>query len=71
MKCKKLMEMAEEAAKGFGLECEIEKATDVNKVLDFGAMSTPGLPVHGKLLPLGHLPGSDQARQLTAKVVGK
>lgn len=71
MKCKKLMEMAEEAAKGFGLEYEIEKVTDVNKILDFGVMSTPGLAVDGKVLSSGHLPSADQVRQLLAQAVGK
>lgn len=69
-KCKKLTELAEEAAKGLGLDYEIEKITEVTKILDFGVMSTPGLAVDGKVLSSGHLPNGDQVRRLLAQATG-
>jgi len=70
-KCKKLTELAEAAAKEMGLDAEIEKVTDISKILDFGVMSTPGLAVDGKVLLSGHLPTSDQIKRLLAQAAGR
>ncbi|NLI96048.1 MAG: thioredoxin family protein [Synergistaceae bacterium] len=70
-KCKKLVELAETAAKELGLSYEIEKVTDISKILDFGAMSTPGLALNGKVVLSGHLPSSDQIKRLLAQAAGK
>lgn len=70
-KCKKLAELAEAAAKEMGLAYEIEKVTDISKILDFGIMSTPGLAVDGKVLLSGHLPTVDQVKRLLAEATGK
>ncbi len=70
-KCKKLAELAETAAKEMGLAYEIEKVTDISKILDFGIMSTPGLAVDGKVLLSGHLPTVDQVKRLLAEATGK
>ena len=37
-KCKKLAEVAEAAAKDLGIECEIEKVTDINRIMEFGEL---------------------------------
>jgi small redox-active disulfide protein 2 len=70
-KCKKLTELAEAAAKEMGLDYEIEKVTDISKILDFGVMSTPGLAVDGKVLLSGPLPSSDQIKRLLAQAAGR
>ena len=48
-KCKKLTENAEIAAKELGITYEIEKVTDINDILNFGVMMTPGLAVDGEV----------------------
>jgi small redox-active disulfide protein 2 len=63
-KCKKLAELVEASAKELGLNCEIEKVTDIMKILDFGVMSTPGLAVDGKVLASGNVPSADQVKRL-------
>lgn len=70
-KCKKLTELAEAAANEMGLAYEIEKVTDISKILDFGIMSTPGLAVDGKVLLSGHLPTAEQVKRLLAQATGK
>jgi small redox-active disulfide protein 2 len=52
-KCKKLAENAEAAAKELGIECEIEKVTDINEIMKFGVMMTPGLAVDGDVKVVG------------------
>ena len=44
-KCQQLAENAEAAAKELGVEHEIEKVTDINDILAFGIMMTPGLAI--------------------------
>ena len=55
-KCNKLAERAEQAATESGLEYEIEKVSDINTIMDFGVMMTPGLVVNGEVKCSGKLP---------------
>ena len=49
-KCEKLYEAVEEAAKELGIEYEMEKINDINKISDMGVMATPALVVNGKVM---------------------
>ena len=55
-KCEKLAEHAKEAAETLGLEYDLEKVTDINQIMAFGVMTTPGLAVDGNLLVSGKVP---------------
>ncbi|MBN1269387.1 MAG: TM0996/MTH895 family glutaredoxin-like protein [Kiritimatiellae bacterium] len=48
-KCKQLTANAEAAAKELGIECEIDKVTEINEIMKFGVMMTPGLAVDGEI----------------------
>ena len=65
-KCKKLAANAEEAAKGLGLDVEIEKVTDIDKIIDFGVMSTPSLAIDGKIVVVGKVPSVEDIKKLLA-----
>ena len=52
-KCKKLTESAETAAKELGIDYEIEKITDINKIISFGVMMTPALAIDGVVKAAG------------------
>ncbi|HBG47391.1 MAG TPA: thioredoxin family protein [Deltaproteobacteria bacterium] len=52
-KCKKLTESAELAAKELGIDYEIEKITDVNRIISFGVMMTPALAIDGVVKAAG------------------
>ena len=52
-KCRKLTENAEQAVKAAGAECEIEKVTDINAIMDFGVMMTPALAIDGEVKVAG------------------
>ncbi|PLX88076.1 MAG: thioredoxin family protein, partial [Desulfuromonas sp.] len=44
------------AAEALGLDYDIEKITDLNQIMGFGVMTTPGLVVDGKVLVTGKVP---------------
>ncbi len=52
-KCIKLTENAEKAAKEMGVDFEIEKVTDINKIMEFGVMFTPGIAIDGQVKSVG------------------
>jgi small redox-active disulfide protein 2 len=49
-KCKILAEEVTLAAKEMGVEIELEKVTDFQKIIGFGVMTTPALVVDGKVM---------------------
>ena len=52
-KCKQLTENAEMAAREIGMDFEIEKVTDINEIMKFGVMMTPGLAIDGEVKSVG------------------
>jgi small redox-active disulfide protein 2 len=61
-KCKKLSENAEEAAKGLGIEYDIEKVTNINEIMKFGVMMTPALAVNGEVKAVGKVLSPDEIK---------
>ncbi len=61
-KCKKLAENAEAAAKGLGIEFEIEKVTGINEIMKFGVMMTPALAVDGEVKVVGKVASPDEIK---------
>jgi len=54
-KCKKLVNNAEVAAQELGIEYELEKVTDINKIISAGIMMTPGITIDGVVKASGKL----------------
>jgi small redox-active disulfide protein 2 len=63
-KCQKLTETAEAAAKEMGIEYQIEKVTEINKIMEFGVMVTPALVVDGEVKVSGKVPGVDEIKAM-------
>ena len=63
-KCKKLAEVAEAAAQALGGPYEIEKVTELPRIMSFGVMSTPALVVNGVVKSAGRLPSLEEAKTL-------
>ena len=66
-KCKKLAELAEAVAKEVGMEYEIEKVTDIAKIMEFGVMMTPALAVDGRVKLVGKVPSAGELRSLISQ----
>ena len=63
-KCKKLAEHVEQAAQELGLDYEIEKVTDITRIIDFGVIMTPGLVVDGVIKTSGKVPSVEEVKKL-------
>ena len=63
-KCRQLSENAEIAAKDLGIEYEIEKVTDINKIMEFGVMMTPALAVDGEVKIAGKVASPEEIKKL-------
>ena len=66
-KCRKLTANAEAAVAELGLDCEIEKVTDITEIMDFGVMMTPAVAIDGEVKSTGKLLSTDQIRQLLSE----
>ena len=63
-KCTKLAERTAEAAEALGLECEIEKVTELSEIMKFGVMLTPALVVDGEVKVVGKVPSKEDIEAL-------
>lgn len=65
--CKKLEQIAREAATSAGIEATFVKVTDMKEILAYDVLSTPGLVIDEKLVSSGRIPSPTEVRQwLTA-----
>ena len=63
-KCMKLTANAEEAAKQAGIEFELEKVTDINKIMNYGVMMTPALAIDGQVKSVGKILSAEEIKKL-------
>ena len=62
-KCKQLTENAEAAARELGIDYQLEKVTDILKIIECGIMTTPALAVDGKVKPAGKVVTAAEIRE--------
>ncbi|MCX5801851.1 MAG: thioredoxin family protein [Candidatus Eisenbacteria bacterium] len=71
-KCKKLAENVEAAVKELGkepgnepgAEAQVTKITDIDEIVKFGVMMTPGLVIDGKLKSSGRILNVEEIKKL-------
>lgn len=61
--CRKLEAVAREAAAAAGVDATFEKVTDMQAIMAYDLLSTPGLVIDGKLVSSGRLPTQVELRQ--------
>jgi len=59
-KCKKLEERVRQLVAKHQLPVEVEKVTDLQEMVKYGIMMTPGLVVDGVVKSAGSIPKNDQ-----------
>ncbi len=65
-KCQKLTQQAEAAAKSLGIEYQLEKITQIDRIMAFGVMITPALVVDGEVKVVGRVPDLEQLKSMMA-----
>ena len=54
--CRKLEEIAREAVAALGVDAEISKVTDMQQIIAYDVLKTPGLVINEKLVSSGRIP---------------
>jgi len=54
--CRKLEQVAREALASLGMEAEIIKVTDMQQIIAFDVLKTPGLVINDRLVSSGRIP---------------
>jgi small redox-active disulfide protein 2 len=65
-KCRLLADATEAAAQELGIEYELEKVTDLNRIMGFGVMLTPALVVDGVVKVSGKVPDIEEIKKMLA-----
>jgi small redox-active disulfide protein 2 len=63
-KCHELADRAAAAAKELGLEFELEKVSDLQRIMGYGVMRTPALVVDGAVKVAGRVPSVEEIKEL-------
>lgn len=59
-KCRTLTENAVAAADKLGIDYNVEKVTEIDRIMGFGVMMTPALVVDGEVKVSGRVPSSEE-----------
>ncbi|SHM66328.1 small redox-active disulfide protein 2 [Caldanaerovirga acetigignens] len=63
-KCKALEQNTREALQELGITANIEKVQDVNKIMEYDIMFTPGLVVNGEVKVSGKVATKDEIKEI-------
>lgn len=58
--CKRLEALAHKVADDLGMEAEFEKVTDMNEIMKWPILSTPGLVVNNNVVSSGRIPSETE-----------
>lgn len=58
--CKTTLKLIEEVAAEKSVTVQIEKVEDIQAIMGYGVLSTPGVVVDGKVVHAGGIPGRDK-----------
>ena len=63
-RCKTLYELANKAVAETGVEAMVEKVEDIQKIMSYNIIMTPGLVIDGYVKVAGRLPSLDEVKRL-------
>lgn len=58
--CKRLEQIVHQVIEKEALEAEVIKVTDLNEIMDYQILSTPGLVVNEKVVSYGRIPSVEE-----------
>jgi small redox-active disulfide protein 2 len=63
-RCKTLHEMVKKAVEETGVDVEVEKVEDIQQIMAFELIMTPGLVINGEVKAAGRLPNVEEIKKL-------
>ena len=63
-KCKTLEKATQEMVAELGINATIEKVEDIQQIMEFGIISTPGLVINGKVVISGRVPKTNELKEI-------
>ena len=66
--CRELYENVKAAVREMGLNAEVEYITEMERVMDYGAMSMPAIAVNEKVVSMGRVLKSADVQKLLKKI---
>ncbi|MCR4431210.1 MAG: thioredoxin family protein [Tepidanaerobacteraceae bacterium] len=66
-KCKALEKNTREALQDLGISANIEKVTEINKIMEYDIMFTPGLVIDGEVKSSGKVLDKEEIKKLLAE----
>ena len=64
VKCKSLEKVTQQAVSELNLKASIEKVEDIQNIMEYGIMRTPGLVINGKVVLSGQLPKINELKDI-------
>lgn len=58
--CKTTLKLIEDAAAAKGVAVQLEKVEDLQAIMGYGVICTPGVVIDGKVMHAGGIPGRDK-----------
>ena len=69
--CRKLEEIARAAAASAGVTAEVVKVTDMQQIVGYGVLKTPGLVIEEKLVCSGRIPSAESIAEWIVAAQGR
>jgi small redox-active disulfide protein 2 len=70
-RCHQLEKTTREAVKELGIDATIEEVKDINKIVEYAVLTTPGLVINEELVCAGRLPTKPEITQLITTALTK
>ncbi len=70
-RCQQLEKTTKEVVKELGIDAEVEEVKDVNKIMEYPILTTPGLVINEQVVCAGRVPTKDEVTQFIANAIAK
>ena len=61
--CKNTLQLIDQVAQAKGIEIQLEKIEDMQQIMSYGVMSTPGVVIDSKVVHAGGVPSRGKVEQ--------
>jgi small redox-active disulfide protein 2 len=70
-RCQQLEKTTREVVKELGVDVEVEEVKDINKIMEYPILTTPGLVIDGQVVCSGRVPNKAELTQFITNALAK